>query len=113
MHSETDEFYGADIDGNRGVPMTFYELDESDTPEIESQINEFIESTGELPTNPFTVHLIDPLTENDIEFEVDPFEYAISDLAKSKLPSENFKKAIHKFKNREHIINQRMKEFKE
>lgn len=76
--------YMADIDGNRGITAVFYELDDSDTPEIESQIIEYIEATGELPDESFTVHLIDPVTEDDIYLEVDPFEYV------SLLDMENF-----------------------
>lgn len=48
-----------------------YELDDSDTPEIESQLLEFIEATGETPPNPFTVHLIDPITEEDVTSDID------------------------------------------
>ena len=43
MHKVTDRYYGADADGNRGTPVWCYELGDSDTPEIISQI---IESTG-------------------------------------------------------------------
>ena len=65
----------SDIDGNRGITAVFYELDDSDTPEIESQIIEYIEATGELPEELFTVHLIDPVSEEDIYLEVNPYEY--------------------------------------
>ena len=53
MTRQVDNNYGADADGNRGTTAIFYELDDSDTPEIISQIIEYIESTGELPDNPF------------------------------------------------------------
>lgn len=75
MHKVTDHFYGADADGNRGIPVSFYELDDSDTPEIVSQIIEFIESSGELPQTEFTVHLIDPITEEDVSIDINPFNY--------------------------------------
>ena len=55
MIRQVDNNYGADADGNRGTTATFYELDDSDKPEVISQIIEYIESTGELPDNPFTV----------------------------------------------------------
>ena len=67
--------YMSDIDGNRGITAVFYELDDSDTPEIDSQIIKYIESTGELPEELFTVHLIDPVSEEDIYLEINPFEY--------------------------------------
>lgn len=65
MHKVTD------TTRNRGTPVSFYELDDSDIPEIESQILEFIEATGETPPNPFTVHLIDPITEEDVTLDID------------------------------------------
>ena len=75
MHKVTDQFYGADADGNRGTPVSFYELDDSDEPEIISQIIEYIESTGEFADNPFTVRLIDPISEDDVDFEINPADY--------------------------------------
>jgi len=75
MIIQVDNNYGADADGNRGTLAVFYELDDSDTPEIEAQIIEYIESTGELPDNQFTVRLIDPVSENDVDFEVNPSDY--------------------------------------
>ena len=78
MHKVTDHFYGADADGNRGVPVSFYELDPSDSLEIVSQIIEFIEATSELPQTEFTVHLIDPITDDDISIDINPFDYMSS-----------------------------------
>ena len=75
MIRQVDNNYGADADGNRGTREVFYELDDSDEPEIISQIIEYIESTGELPDNPFTVRLIDPISEDDIDFEINPTDY--------------------------------------
>ena len=75
MTRQVESNYGADADGNRGIPAIFYELDDSDEPEIISQIIEYIESTGELPDNPFTVRLIDPVSEDDVEFEINPEDY--------------------------------------
>ena len=75
MTRQVDNNYGADADGNRGISAIFYELDDSDTPEIISQIIEYIESTGELPDNPFTVRLIDPISEDDVDFEINPADY--------------------------------------
>ena len=75
MIQQVDNNYGADADGNRGATVIFYELDDSDEPEIISQIIEYIESTGELPDNPFTVRLIDPVSDDDVDFEINPADY--------------------------------------
>lgn len=75
MYRVVDTDYGADADGNRGVTATFYELTAEDSPEIISQITEYIQATGELPANPFTVQLIDPVDEHDVTFEVNPTDY--------------------------------------
>ena len=75
MIRQVDNNYGADADGNRGIPAIFYELDDSDEPEIISQIIEYIESTGEFADNPFTVRLIDPISEDDVDFEINPVDY--------------------------------------
>lgn len=78
----------SDIDGNRGITAVFYELTAEDAPEIESQIIEYIEATGELPDNSFTVHLIDPITEDDIYLEVDPFEYICEEECQTYITEE-------------------------
>jgi len=39
--------YGADADDLRGIPMTFYDLEPCDTPEIIRQLKEEIESGNE------------------------------------------------------------------
>ena len=53
-------------------------MEDSDTPEIVSQIIEFIEASGELPQTEFTVHLIDPVTEEDVSIDINPFDYMSS-----------------------------------
>ena len=75
MIRQVDNNYGADADGNRGTPAIFYELDDSDEPEVISQIIEYIETTGEFADNPFTVRLIDPISEDDVDFEINPLDY--------------------------------------
>ena len=75
MYRVVDTDYGADADGNRGIIATFYELTDEDSPEIVSQIIEFIRSSGELPSTTFEVHLIDPVTEHDVSFDINPFDY--------------------------------------
>ena len=75
MHRTVDTDYGADADGNRGIIAIFYELTDDDKPEIISQIIEYIQATGELPANPFTIQLIDPIDEHDVSFDINPFDY--------------------------------------
>ena len=75
MIRQVENNYGADADGNRGTPAIFYELDDSDEPEVISQIIEYIETTGEFADNPFTVRLIDPVYEDDVDFEINPADY--------------------------------------
>ncbi len=75
MIRQVDNNYGADADGNRGTTTVFYELDDSDEPELISQIIEYIESTGEFPDDNFTVRLIDPVSEDDVDFEINPVDY--------------------------------------
>ena len=67
-----DRKYGADTDGNRGVDMTFYDLEDSDESEIIRQIKEQLVGYDEddYPTS-VVVTLICPITEDDIDFEVD------------------------------------------
>ena len=78
MTRQVESNYGADADGNRGTSVSFYELDPSDSLEIVSQIIEFIEASGELPQTEFTVHLIDPVTEEDVSIDINPFDYMSS-----------------------------------
>lgn len=75
MYSYIEHNWGCDADGNRGIDTTFYEIDEDDAPEIESQILEHIQSSGELPNTAFMVYLISPNNEEAVEFEINPFEY--------------------------------------
>ena len=75
MNRIVEHDHMSDIDGNRGITAVFYELTPEDALEIESQIFEFIQSTGELPDTNFTVYLIDPISEETIEFTVNPFDY--------------------------------------
>ena len=74
MYSHT-EYERDDIDGNRGIYLVSYEIESCDTPTIIDQINEFIEDTGEIPPNPFTVHLMDPISEEDVYLDIDPTDY--------------------------------------
>ena len=80
--------YMSDIDGNRGITAVFYELAAEDSPEIKSQIIEYIEATGEFPDESFTIHLIDPVTEEDIYLEVNPYEYICEEECQTYITEE-------------------------
>ena len=60
---------------DRTINSVSYELDESDSYEIISQIKEFISSTNELPSSNFDVYLINPFTEEDTIFTINPEDY--------------------------------------
>jgi len=66
MRVEVDNNYGADRDGNRGIIATNYELEESDREEIISQIGEFMMYNSYIPET-ISVHMVCPITENDVE----------------------------------------------
>ena len=74
MYSHT-EYERDNIDGNRGIYLVSYEIESCDTPTIIDQIYEFIEETGEIPPNPFTVHPIDSISEEDVYLDIDPTQY--------------------------------------
>lgn len=74
MYSHT-EYERDDIDGNRGIYLVSYEIESCDTPTIIDQIHEFMEETREIPPNPFTVHLIDYISEEDVYLDIDPTQY--------------------------------------
>lgn len=74
MYSHT-EYERDDIDGNRGIYLVSYEIESCDTPTIIDQIHEFMEETREIPPNPFTVHLIDSMSEEDVYLDIDPTQY--------------------------------------
>lgn len=64
-----------DLDGTRGLKSTEYIIEPEDILSIQNQIIEFIELNNELPLNPFWVNLIDSLTEEVVEVELNPFKY--------------------------------------
>jgi hypothetical protein len=65
------ENYGEDVDGNRGRLTRFYELEDSDTPEIIKQIKALAEPEQEL----MVVTLVCPETGEDIDFEIKVKDY--------------------------------------
>lgn len=74
--------YGADYDGNRGIPMKFYELERSDDGEIIEKIKEAIEEmreNGELEDDEMpetiTITMICPIDDEDIDFDITVKDY--------------------------------------
>ena len=75
MYRIIDDYYGADADGNRSMPLTSYVIEESDVPSIQRQIMEHMGDSGKLPSNPFTISLIEPVSEEQVDLEINPFNY--------------------------------------
>lgn len=71
------ENYGEDIDGNRGIPVTFYEIEPSDYATIKPQVDEYLSSLNEDedPDSTLVVNLIDPVTEEDVYLEINIKDY--------------------------------------
>lgn len=65
--------YGADIDGNRGIPMTFYELESSDNDEIVRLIKEAQEE-GE-DGDVITITMICPIYDEEVDFDITVKDY--------------------------------------
>lgn len=75
MYKFIDSYYGADADGNRSMPLISYVIEPSDTEQIQRQIMEHMDDSGELPSNPFTISLIEPVSEEQVDLEINPFNY--------------------------------------
>jgi len=77
MRVITDNNYGADADGHRGITIKFYEIEESDREEITSQVQEAISMMNEDEDLPETLSivLIDPISEEDVYLEINPKDY--------------------------------------
>ena len=68
------------IDSGNGNSFSRYVIEREDIPEIHRQVIEHISNTGELPSHTFTVSLIEVVSEEQIELEINPFKYiAIGD----------------------------------
>ena len=52
-----------------------YLIEESDTEQIQRKILRAIEDSTDLPSNPFTISLIEPVSEEQVELTINPFEY--------------------------------------
>ena len=75
MYKSIDSYYGADADGNRSMPLVSYVIEPSDIEEIQRQIMQSMDASGELPSDPFTISLIEPVSEEQVELIINPFEY--------------------------------------
>ena len=75
MYKSIDSYYGADADGNRSMPLISYVIEPSDTEEIQRQIMRSMDDYGELPSDPFTISLIESVSEEQVELTINPFEY--------------------------------------
>lgn len=71
-----DNNYGADADGNRGIKVYEYEIEESDREDITHQLEDALNygHIDERDTT-YTITLICPYNENDVEFEVNIKDY--------------------------------------
>lgn len=84
MKVTIDNNYGADADGNRGIKVYEYEIETSDTEDIVCQLIDAI-NDGSISTDAngnidesettYTITLIYPYTEEDIEFDVNIKDY--------------------------------------
>ena len=75
MYKFIDSYYGADADGNRSMPLISFIIEESDILQIQQQLMGAMDDSGELPSNPFTILLIEPVSEEQVELTINPFEY--------------------------------------
>ena len=71
--------YGADADGNRGSSFWECELEQNDEPEILRQLFEQLvdqtETEKVVELEPCVITMINPYTEYDVEFDVEPKDY--------------------------------------
>ena len=56
-----------------------YIIEESDTEQIQRQILQAIEDSTDLPSNPLTISLIEPVSEEQVELSINPFNYLTED----------------------------------
>ena len=77
MYKFVEHCYGADSewDCNYTMPLVSYIIEPSDKEQIQRQILEAMDASGELPSNPFTISLIEPVSEEQVELTINPFEY--------------------------------------
>lgn len=69
--------YGADADGNKGIPIIEHEIEKSDFDEIHAQVLENIAALEEDEETPdeMDIILICPISEEDITFTITTKDY--------------------------------------
>lgn len=65
--------YGADADGLRGIPMTFYDLEESDREEVVRLIKEAQEEGDD--GDVITITMICPFDDEEVDFDITVKDY--------------------------------------
>lgn len=77
MYKFVEHCYGADSewDCNYTMPLVSYIIEPSDKEQIQRQILEAMDASGELPSDPFTISLIEPISEGQVELTINPFKY--------------------------------------
>lgn len=77
MYKFVEHCYGADSewDCNYTMPLVSYIIEPSDKEQIQRQILEAMDASGELPSDTFTISLIEPISEGQVELTINPFKY--------------------------------------
>lgn len=77
MYKFVEHCYGADSewDCNYTMPLVSYIIEPSDKEQIQRQILEAMDASGELPSDPFTISLIEQISEEQVELTINPFKY--------------------------------------
>lgn len=77
MYKFVEHCYGADSewDCNYTMPLVSYIIEPSDKEQIQRQILEAMDASGELPSDTFTISLIEQISEEQVELTINPFKY--------------------------------------
>lgn len=77
MYKFVEHCYGADLewDCNYTMPLVSYIIEPSDKEQIQRQILEAMDASGELPSDTFTISLIEQISEEQVELTINPFKY--------------------------------------
>ena len=84
---EYKDIYGADADGNRGIPVIEYELEPADNEEIKYEIITNLED--EEYHDSIEVHLLSMLTDELISFDVTISDYLTEEEFKGVKDEQN------------------------
>jgi len=103
MNAYFDPNYGADIDGNRGIPQWDYETDSSDDEHILDHLHDLLkefdpilESMPEVVEIPF----INPITEDDVVLDITTEPYLDELMVYKVITSENYEAVVSSLVNR-------------